>query len=59
MSAEANCMLWRVARIEAENAVDMNSAILTRATGTPRLRAAAGDPPTPLIQLPAFVRPRT
>ena len=58
MSAEKKVMLWIVARIEAENAVSAKSEILTRATGTPRLRAAVAEPPTPAIQLPKRVRPR-
>ena len=45
-------MLWIAARIDAEKAVAAKSEILTRATGTPRLRAAVADPPTPAIQLP-------
>ena len=40
-------------------AVVANSASLTRATGTPSLRAAVCDPPTPAIQLPNLRRPRT
>src|ERR1700693_2561749 len=59
MSAEANCMLWHAARIDAVTAVDANSVILTRATGTRRLRAAPGEPPTPVIQLPNLRRPST
>src|SRR4051794_1382948 len=59
MSAEEYCMLWIAARIEAENAVRAKSVIFTRATGTPRLRAAFGDPPTPVIQLPNFRRDST
>ena len=59
MSADVNRTLWMAARIEAEKAVIANSAILTRATGTPRLRAAPADPPTPAIQFPKRVRPRT
>ena len=59
MSAEKKVMLWIVARIDAEKAVSAKSRILTRATGTPRLRAAVADPPTPAIQLPNRVRPRT
>ena len=51
-------MLWTAARIAAEKAVPANSMILTRATGTPRLRAALAEPPTPVIQLPNLVRPR-
>ena len=58
MSAEKKVMLWIVASTEAENAVNANSEILTRATGTPRLRAAVADPPAPAIQLPKRVRPR-
>ena len=34
----------------------MNSAIFTRVTGTPTLRAALASPPTPKIQLPKRVR---
>ena len=45
-------MLWMAARIAAEKAVAANSVIFTRPTGTPRLRAALGEPPTPVIQLP-------
>ena len=40
----------------AQSAVVMNSAIFTRGTGTPTLRAATGSPPTPKIQLPTRVR---
>src|SRR5436190_19210545 len=58
MSAELKRIDWMAARIEAENAVSANRLILTRATGTPRLRAAAGDPPTPEIQLPNLRRAR-
>ena len=43
----------------AHIAVVMNSAILTRATGTPTLRAAFASPPTAKIQLPARVREST
>ena len=50
-------MLWMAARIAAEKAVVANSVIFTRATGTPRLRAALGEPPTPAIQLPNRRRP--
>src|SRR5687768_9135707 len=47
------------AMIAADSAVIAKSVIFTRATGTPRLRAATGDPPAPAIQLPNRVRPRT
>src|SRR6185312_10683758 len=57
MSAEVNRVVWIAARIAADSAVNANNAILTRATGTPRLRAAAEEPPTPAIQLPKRVRP--
>ena len=40
-------------------AVVMNSAIFTRATGTPTLRAAFASPPTAKIQLPTRVRAST
>ena len=40
-------------------AVDAKSVIFTRATGTPRLRAALAEPPTPTIQLPKRVLART
>ena len=43
----------------AHIAVVMNSAILTRATGTPTLRAAFASPPTAKIQLPTRVREST
>ena len=49
MSAEVNRVVWIAARIAAESAVKANSAILTLATGTPRLRAAAEEPPTPTV----------
>ncbi len=57
-SAEKKVMLWTAARMAAEKAVPANSVILTRSTGTPRLRAALAEPPTPVIQLPNLVRPR-
>ena len=52
VSADPVDSTWIAAKIVAVSAVRMNSAILTRATGTPRLRAAVGSPPTAKIQLP-------
>src|SRR5262245_65837178 len=48
-----------VATSQAASAVHMKSKILTRATGTPRLRAASALPPAPYVQLPKRVRSRT
>src|ERR1700739_205101 len=44
------------ARRVADTAVNMNKLILTRATGTPTLRAADGSPPAAKIQFPNGVR---
>mgnify|MGYP001567826095 CR=1 FL=1 len=43
---------WIVAKSVAANAVRMKRMILTRATGTPMLRAAFGSPPTANTQCP-------
>ena len=42
VSAEPVDSTWIAAKIVAVSAVSMNSVILVRATGTPRLRAATG-----------------
>ena len=43
----------------AASDVVMKRPILTRATGTPTLRAAVASPPTPKIQFPTRVRAST
>src|SRR6266511_1934626 len=58
-SALVNLTTSMMATRQAANAVVMNSPILSRLTGTPRLREASGTPPAPKIQLPTLVRSST
>ena len=58
VSAEPASSTWTQANRVAAQAVNMNSPILTAATGTPTLRAALGSPPQAKIQLPTRVRSR-
>ena len=58
-SVEPASSTVRIATRAAQQAVVMKSAVLTRLTGTPELRAAPASPPLAKIQLPTRVRSRT
>ena len=51
-AAEPTSQIWSMAKIQAQNAVNMKRETFTRRTGTPTFFAALASPPTAKIQLP-------